>query len=92
MCRGLTQLSALSDTVDGYSGWTEYVIVDAAIKCLQKEESDVSVLMVQKAALKQRIEEASQNRDAGQPSTISDTRARDGYYGAPGFDGQNGGY
>jgi hypothetical protein len=88
----MTQLAALSDTVDGFSGWTEYIITDCAIKCMQKEESDVSVLMVQKAALKQRIEEVAQNRDAGQPSTISDTRRGDGYYGWTGFDGQNGGY
>ena len=61
-----------TDTVDGISGWTEYVIIDAAIKCLQKEESDVSVLLAQKAAITQRIEAAAENRDAGFPKTISD--------------------
>src|SRR5271165_3188869 len=40
----LTQLVNLTDTVDGVSGWTEYIIVDAAIKMMQKEESDPSVL------------------------------------------------
>jgi len=39
---------------------------------LQKEESDVSVLLGQKAAMKRRIEEAANNRDAGQPLTVSD--------------------
>lgn len=68
-----TELSADSDTYDGISGWTEYVIVDAAIKCLQKEESDCSVLMAQKAALIKRITEAAENRDAGMPSTVADT-------------------
>lgn len=62
-------------TEAGISGWWEYVIVDAAIKALQKEESDVSALMMQKQALKLRIEASSLNRDAGQPDTISDTRS-----------------
>lgn len=65
-------LSSDSATFDGISGWTEYVIIDAAIKCMQKEESDVSVLVLQKAAIIQRIEAASENRDAGFPKTISD--------------------
>ena len=60
------------DVFDGISGWTEYVVVDAAIKCMQKEESDVSVLLAQKMALIARIEAASENRDAGFPKTVSD--------------------
>lgn len=77
-------------TYAGISGWLEYVIVDAAIKALQKEESDVSVLMAQKAALKLRIEESAPNRDAGRPDTISDvrTQGRYGYgMGSGGFGG-----
>ena len=68
----LTTLVNLTDTVDGISGWTEYIIIDAAIKCLQKEESDVSVLLAQKAAIIQRIENAAENRDAGFPRTVAD--------------------
>lgn len=65
-------------TVVGISGWVEYLIVDAAIKALQKEESDVSVLQTQKAMLMKRIEGASVNRDAGRADTISDTRGANG--------------
>jgi len=61
-------------TFDGVSGWTEYIIVDAAIKCMQKEESDTSVLQGQKTALIQRIEAAAANRDAGNPATVSDVQ------------------
>jgi hypothetical protein len=68
----LQTLSADSDTFDGISGWTEYIIVDAAIKCMQKEESDVSVLLLQKEALLKRIASSAENRDAAAPSTISD--------------------
>lgn len=84
-----------TDTLDGISGWTEYVIVDAAIKALQKEESDVTVLLAEKAALKQRIEESANNRDASEPDTITRTRAwssRSGQGGGPGWDGSFGGY
>jgi fibronectin type 3 domain-containing protein len=91
----LTQPLQDTDILKGVSGWTEYIIVDAAIKALQKEESDVSVLMAQKMALIKRVEESSMNRDAGQPDTISNTRSwgeRWGGYGGAGFDGSFGGY
>lgn len=91
----LTMLLLDSDVSStSISGWIEYVIVDAAIKALQKEESDVSVLMVQKAALIKRIEETSMNRDQGRPDRISDVR-QNGYYGGGyggGFNGPIGGF
>lgn len=68
----MTTLSTGTDAVDGVSGWTEYIIIDAAIKCLQKEESDVSVLAVQKGEMIKRIEAAAENRDAGSPPTVAD--------------------
>lgn len=91
----LTTLSGDSDTCDGISGWTEYIICDGAMKCGQKEETDVSVLMAEKKALIKRIEESGMNRDAGQPDTISDVRSfseRWGGYGPAGGDGSYGGY
>lgn len=82
-----------TDILDGVNGWLEYVIVDAAIKALQKEESDCTLLMVQKQALLHRIEAAAQNRDAGEPMTISATRrTSSGNYGGSGWDGGYGGY
>ncbi len=84
-----------SDMLESVSGWIEYVIVDAAIKCLQKEESDVSVLLAQKQMLIDRIQSSAMNRDAGQPDTISDIRSfgeRWGGYGSPNGDGSFGGY
>ena len=83
-----------SDIADGVSGWTEYIAVDAAIKALQKEESDVTVLAAQKMALLDRIEAAAENRDAGEPETISDTRRYTDLYGfgSPNGDGPFGGF
>lgn len=78
-------LASDTDTFDGISGWEEYIIVDAAIKALQKEESDVSVLMAQKQALGKRIEAMAETRDPGSPATVVDTRgsAMGGLYGDP---------
>lgn len=73
----MTELSLDADVAKGVSGWLEYVIVDAAIKCLQKEESDVSVLLAQKQALIQRIESAAGSRDAGAPPRVVDVYATD---------------
>lgn len=86
----LPQLLLDTDTTtSSVSGWVEYVIVDAAIKALQKEESDVSVLMAQKAALKMRIEESAANRDAGAPDRISDIRSNSNPWG---FNGSTSGF
>jgi len=65
-------LSADTDEYNDFNGWIEYVIVDCAIKMLNKEESDVSVLLNEKALLKRRIEEVSQNRDVENSESIQD--------------------
>lgn len=71
-------LSSGSQVADGISGWLEYVVTDAAIKMMQKEESDTSVLQLQKAALIKRVESAAENRDAGSPATIADVQWTNG--------------
>lgn len=81
----MVQLLRESDILDGVSGWTEYVVVDAAIRALQKEESDVAVLAAEKLMLIDRINASAMNRDAANPDTISDTRQTNGL-------GQFGGY
>ncbi len=91
----MQQLLKDTDILDGVSGWTEYVIVDAAIKALEKEESDTSALQIRKQMLKQRIEESAMNRDAGQPDTISATRRNGDMSGSgwgPNGDGSSGGF
>jgi hypothetical protein len=78
-------------TTLGYSGWLRYPIVRAAKYALDKEEgSDTSKLDQEIAYLKLRIEQASQNRDAGVPDTISNTR-QDPLYGGNGFASGGGG-
>ncbi len=72
-----------ADEYDDVNGWAEYVIVDTAIKMLQKEESDVSVLMAQKAALIARITAMAENRDANEPESVTDIHAEDDNFGWP---------
>ncbi len=84
----MAPLAQDTDLLDGVSGWTEYVIVDAAIKCLLKQESDASALMAQKAGLKQRIDAMKVNRNAGQPKTSQRTRRNPWGYDAPWMGGR----
>jgi hypothetical protein len=70
----MTKLLRDTDVSNGVNGWLEFAIIDAAIKALQKEESDVSVLAAQKTAIIERITTSAMNRDVGAPDTISGTR------------------
>jgi len=81
-------------TTTGISGWIEYVIVRAAKYALDKEESDTTKLDQELIFLKGRIEETAANRDAGQPDTISNTRAGNGWNNGwtGGFNGSSGGW
>lgn len=75
----LTLLSADADVVNTAltaNGGEEYIVADACIKALAKEESDVSVFLARKQQLKARLEAEAANRDAGNPSRIVDVRAR----------------
>lgn len=76
----MTTLALDTDTADGISGWTEYIIVDAAIKAMQKEESDITALMAQKQMLISRINAMAESRDAGSPAKVSDNMYADFWF------------
>jgi hypothetical protein len=79
------------NVMTGYNGWEEYIITDAAIKMLQKEESDVSILMAQKNMLFQRIQKECENRDENGIQTVTDVYSMNGGgWGGGGWSG--GGY
>lgn len=67
-----------TSTVDAISinGWDEYIVVDACIKAMGKEESDVSVMASRKQALLSRLEAEVSNRDAGSPPRIIDVMGK----------------
>lgn len=93
-------LTVDASTVDGVNGWEELIIIDACLKALAKEESDVSVFMARKQGIEQRLDSEIENRDAGSSASVVDVygkRARGMLYrlngnnlwligqGAPGF-------
>ena len=67
-----TPLADESDTIDGISGWEEYIVIDVAIKMLNKEESSVTHLVKEKEAMLKRIEDMANNRDVDQPEVVGD--------------------
>lgn len=75
-------LSDDSDEFDGFNGWTEFVIIRAAILALRKEESDTSELKQDLAEQMERIAKIRHNRDAGQAAKINDvSKCCDNDYG-----------
>lgn len=72
-------LESDDDAFDGINGFEEWVILEAAINMMIKEESDPAYLMAQQQKIDKRISQMKINRDMGQSSTISDVNFRDGY-------------
>lgn len=70
----LRPLFEATDMAEDWGGWLEYVVVDAAIKCLLKQERDASAYFARKGALKARIEAAAPNRDLAEPNTVTETQ------------------
>ncbi len=67
-------LSLTTDSFDDVNGWSELIVLDAAIAMKDKEESDTSVLQNDRQRMVQRITEMAPNRDSGEPHTIADVR------------------
>ncbi len=100
----LTQLLQDTDMLPfSISGWCEYVINDAAMKAMIKEESIEKWTLLAQAnqQIIERIETTAANRDVGQPNTVSNVRSSMGDpgfsnwgsgYGGGGFGGGGGGY
>lgn len=70
-----TTLVASSDAFDDINGYSEFIVLNAAIAVKDKEESDTSVLQADRALIVDRILAAAPNRDAGEPMTVADVQA-----------------
>lgn len=84
----MTQMLKDTDMLSfSISGWSEYVIVDAAMKAAMKERDfeKVQALQAMKAVQIERIETTAANRDVDQPNTVSNTRATMGDCGFDSF-------
>lgn len=80
-----------TDTWDGFNGWTEWVIYDAAIKALIKEETDISPYVQERALVEQRIEAEAANRNVADPQRVPDASTTGGGFGG-GWWSNDGGY
>ena len=72
-----------TDRIDGRSGWDEWVIKDAAMKCLLKEESieQAAAIKAVRDELFQRFQLHASERDASQPERIRNVRLLSRTYG-----------
>jgi len=59
------------DFVISNNGWEQYIVLDAAIKCLRREESDPTMHMAEQADVLNRILTSLQSRDS-EPGQIAD--------------------
>lgn len=61
-----------SDSINGFSGWEEYIINDCAAKVKAKQELDPNFYLAQKQEMLQRILTMAQNYDAGPAKRVTD--------------------
>jgi len=66
------QLFDYNTPIDGIAGWEEFVVIDAAIKCKDKEESDCQVLIARRMKKEKDIEGIAANRDPGTAARTAD--------------------
>lgn len=60
---------------DGFSGWLDWVVLDAARKALVKQEQETTSIERELAELDDRIKRSSAQRDPGAPATVADVYA-----------------
>lgn len=73
--KAYVDLAADGDTLDGRDGWEEWVVIDAAIKCVVKEESDPRALQAEREQVWARIKEQVATIDQANPHRVRDVEA-----------------
>lgn len=68
------KLTQASQIIEGTNGYEELIVLEAAIRCHEKQEMSTTSLLRQKDSIIRRIEELGQNRDSGTPRKVSDAR------------------
>jgi len=56
------------------SGWSRWIVVDAAIKCVIKGEQDIKDLAFERSVIEKSMMESAENRDANEPVHVVDVR------------------
>jgi hypothetical protein len=74
-----TALSLDGDTLEGFNGWDEFIVLIAARKAMVKEEQDVTEIDREVMVFMERLETMVPNRDQAQPMRVQDTQRAWGY-------------
>ena len=72
-------LTAGTDAVNYPNGWERFIVLDAAIQALAKEESSVTQLVNEREEVVKEIELAKEQRDLANPKRVRDVTNRDSY-------------
>lgn len=76
--RSCPELDSDLDVFDGVNGWEDFAVYTTAILMLQREESDASVLMAERARIELRIAALAPKRIAGRSKVIATAWSPDG--------------
>lgn len=72
-----TVLTTGTDTVSYPNGWERFIVIDAAIQALAKEESSVSTLVAERDSIIREIESTKEMRDLATPKQVVDVTVLD---------------
>lgn len=72
-----TVLAVGADTVNYPNGWERFIVLDAAIQALIKEESSVTALINEREAVVREIRDAKEARDMATPKYVTDASVND---------------
>lgn len=75
-----TNLVADIDSLKGFNGWEEYIILDVAIKAARSEETDTKDLERDRLMLMSQLQEMAENRNVNCSSRIQNVERQKGNY------------
>ena len=70
-------LSDDTKSFDGRSGWEEWVVLDSAIKCMRKEETDTREMVAEREKVEARVLAQVRRMDQAKPHRVQQTRPRE---------------
>ena len=66
------RVTLAAQILDGYAGWEEFCVLDAAATAVIKQELDPSLLINERERKRARILQMATDRDAGMPQRVTD--------------------
>lgn len=79
------QLVNADDTIDDINGYGEFIVLEAAIHALLKQDRDASQLIARRDEVKAWLEESAGQRDASEPTMIGELTDTGAYSADPYF-------